>query len=98
MRDEVVAMSRCYQGIAIATVRGIIDIWDVYLNGVKKSIQLSSQPFKLLSFQIMSLDFNKKRLLVSTIAGDAIEITLDFSHTNRIKSRRINSIVQINGP
>lgn len=33
-----------------------------------------------------------------TIAGDCIEITLDFSHSNRIKAKRLNGIVKINGP
>lgn len=91
-------MSRCYEGVAIATMRGFIHIWDVYLSKCMKSIELSSFPFKLLSYQIVSLDFNKRRLLVCTISGDCIELTLDFSHSNRIRARRLNGIVKINGP
>ena len=39
-----------------------------------------------------------KRLLVCTMAGDSIELTLDYSHSNRIKAKRLNAIVKINGP
>ena len=46
----------------------------------------------------MSLDYNKRRLLACTIAGDSIEITLDYSHSNRIRAKRLNAIVKINGP
>ena len=91
-------MSRCFDGIAIATHRGAIHIWDVYLSKCMKSIELSSFPFKLLSFHVVSLDYNKKRLLVCTVAGDAVEITLDQSYSNRIKAKRLNAIVKINGP
>ena len=76
-RDEVVAMSRCFEGIAIATLRGMIHIWDTFLSKCMKSIELSNFPFKMLSFQVVSLDYNKKRVLVCTLAGDAVEITLD---------------------
>ena len=84
--------------MAIATLRGYIHIWDIFLSKCMKSIELSAFPFRLLSFQVVSLDYNKRRLLVSTIAGDAVEITLDFSHSNRIKAKRLNAIVKINGP
>ena len=35
---------------------------------------------------------------MSTIAGDVIELTLDYSHSNLIKAKRLNAIVKINGP
>lgn len=90
-------MSRCFEGVAIATIRGFIHVWDVYLSQCMKSIELSSFPFKLLSFHVVSMDYNKKRLLVCTIAGDAVEITLDYSHSNRIRAKRLNALVKING-
>ena len=49
-KDEVVVMAQCFEGIAIATMRGFIHIWDVYLSKCMKSIDLSSFPFKMLSF------------------------------------------------
>ena len=73
-RDEITAMSPCFEGIAIGTARGFIHIWDSYLSRSTKTIELSSLPFKVLSFAIISLDFNQRRLLVLTTAGDAVEI------------------------
>ena len=48
----------------------------------------------------MSVDFNQKRILVLTLAGDAVEVTLSesggvFSH--RVKAKRLNAITKITG-
>lgn len=83
-KDAVTAMSECFEGVAIATTRGFIHVWDSYLSKCMKSIELSSLPFKILSYNIVSLDFNQKRLLVATMAGDGVELTLDYSHSNQI--------------
>jgi hypothetical protein len=61
---------------------------------------LSSLPFKLLSFNISSVDYNQKRLLVLTISGDVVEISLSESggsNSNKIKARRINAVTKITG-
>ena len=79
-KDEITAISKCYEGIAIGTVRGYIYIWDNYLLRCTKTIELSSLPFKVLSLSIVNLDFNQKKLLVCSIAGDVIEITLSDFH------------------
>ena len=96
-KDAVTAMSECFEGVAIATTRGFIHVWDSYLSKCMKSIELSSLPFKILSYNIVSLDFNQKRLLVATMAGDGVELTLDYSHSNQIRAKRINSITKLNG-
>lgn len=54
----------------------------------------------MLSFNISSVDYNQKRLLVLTIAGDAVEIgltELGSSTANRIKAKKINVIARIQG-
>jgi len=94
-RDEITAMSPCFEGIAIGTARGFIHIWDNYLSRSIKTIELHSLPFKLLSFTIISIDFNQRRLLVVTAAGDAVEIQVDQSHTNKVKAKRINAVTKV---
>jgi hypothetical protein len=57
-KDEVTCMTKCFEGIAICTWRGMIHIWDVHLTKCVKSIELSSLPFKLLNFNICAVDYN----------------------------------------
>ena len=45
----------------------------------------------------MNIDFNQKKLLVLTIAGDVIEITLSEYYQKRTKAKRFNSITKLNG-
>jgi len=94
-RDEITALSPCFEGIAIGTARGFVHIWDNYLSRSTKTIELSSLPFKTLSFGIISLDFNQRRLLIVTAAADAIEIQIDQTHTNKVKAKRINSVTKV---
>ena len=91
-------MSKCFEGVAFATENGIIQIWDTYLLKCEKKIEINQLPNKILSPYIVSLDYNKKRILVLTMNGDALEIALQESATsNEIKSTRINSIIRIAG-
>ena len=71
---EIACITKCFEGIAIGTNKGHIYIWDNYLLRCTKTIELSSLPFKILSYTIVSIDSNQKRLLVLTVAGDVIEI------------------------
>ena len=96
-KDEITAISKCFEGIAIGTVRGYIYIWDNYLLKCMKTIELSSLPFKILGFHTVNIDFNQKKMLVLTLSGDVIEITLSEYHHNKIKAKRLNSITKING-
>jgi hypothetical protein len=96
-KDEITAITKCFDGIAIGTMRGLIYIWDNYLLKCTKTIELSSLPFKILSFNIVSIDANQKRLLVTSLAGDAIEIELSEYSYNKIKAKRMNSITKISG-
>lgn len=99
-RDEVTCMTKCYEGLAICTWRGYIHLWDHHLKMCTKSIELAALPFKILSFNISSIDYNQKRLLVLTIEGDVIQITLTESggaNSNIVKAKRINSITKISG-
>mmetsp|Transcript_34024 Transcript_34024/g.33191 ORF Transcript_34024/g.33191 Transcript_34024/m.33191 type:complete len:88 (-) Transcript_34024:2529-2792(-) len=78
-------------------MRGMIYIWDAALIKCQKIIELSSLPFQILSNYIVSMDFNQRKLLVLTIAGDAIEIHLNEQNHFKIKANRIASISKING-
>lgn len=72
--DEITSISKCFDGVAISTMKGYIYIWDSYLIKCTKTIELSALPFKILSYNIVNVDANQKRILVLTLAGDAIEI------------------------
>lgn len=95
--DEITCITKCFDGIAIATKRGYIYIWDSYLLKCTKTIELSALPFKILSYSIVNVDANQRRILVSTIAGDVIEIGLSEYSYNKTKAKRINAITKING-
>ena len=78
-------------------MRGIIYIWDNYLLKCMKTIELSALPFKILSYNIVNLDANQKRLLVLTVAGDVLELGLSEYSYNKVKAKRLNAITKING-
>jgi WD40 repeat protein len=91
-------MTKCFEGIAFATIKGHIYIWDEYLLKCGKIIDINQMPFKILSSYIVNLDFNQRRLLVLTINGDAIEIILtEAGSTKTIRAKRLNTIVKITG-
>lgn len=95
---EVTAMTKCFEGIAIATVKGHIFIWDEYLLKCNKIIDLNEMPFKILSSYVVGMDYNQRRLLVCTMNGDVIQIILmEASSTKSIKAQRLNTIVRITG-
>jgi hypothetical protein len=96
-KDEITALCKCFEGIAIGTLRGLIYIWDNYLLKCMKTIELSALPFKILSYTIVSIEANQKRILVLSIAGDVIEIGLSEYSYNKIKAKRINAVTKING-
>lgn len=89
-------MSKCYEGVAFATVEGQIYIWDLYLLKCSKRIDINQLPFKILSSFIVSLDYNCKRMLILTLNGDVIEVILNDASTKQtIKAQRINQVVRI---
>ena len=95
---EVSCVSKCFEGIAFATVKGHIYIWDQYLLKCTKQIDINQMPFKILSTYIVSMDYNQRRLLVTTINGDAIEVILtEAGSTKTVKAQRINTICRITG-
>jgi len=96
-KDEVTAISKCFEGVAIGTARGYIYIWDNYLLKCAKTVELSSLPFKILSFAIVSIDFNQKKLLVCSVAGDVVEVTLSEYHQSKIKAKRVNAVAKLTG-
>jgi len=88
---EVTAMSFCFEGVAFATIDGKIYIWDIYLLKNNKIIDINLLPFKILSEHIVSLDFNKRKLIILTMNGDVIETKLNEQTANQtIKAQRIN--------
>lgn len=100
-QDEITCMSKCFEGIAICTWAGKVHIWDSHLSRCTNTIELVNLPFKTLSFNIASADYNQKRLLVLTIAGDVIELGLSESggpNAHRVKAKKITAISQISGP
>ena len=55
-------------------------------------------PFKILGCNIVSMDFNQRRLIVVTSDGDVIEIILsDAGSSKTIKANRFSNIVRITG-
>lgn len=83
-----------FDGFAIANDKGFIYIWDAELNHTLKVVELSMFNFKLMSFEITKLSFIQSRLLVSTSAGDIIEIRM-HKESQRITPRRIGGIIPI---
>ena len=49
----------------------------------------------MMSFHIVGFDFNKHKILITTIAGDAIEISM--KEKKKIRAKKFNSISKING-
>lgn len=76
-KDEITCMNFWNMNqIAFCTLRGYIYIWDQDLSSCLRIIELSDLSFKVLSYHIVGIDFNKdKNLLITTLAGDVIEIS-----------------------
>jgi hypothetical protein len=51
-------MCICFDGIAFATIKGEIFIWDRNLLKCTKTINITEMPFKILSTYIVSMDYN----------------------------------------
>ena len=79
LKDEVVSISHCFEGIAVATARGFIHLWDTTLSQKQRTIELSKLPggIKVTSMQVVGMDFNQKRLLVLTLMGDVLEFKMN---------------------
>ena len=56
--DQITCMSKCFEGLVICTWSGKVNIWDAHLTRCTNSIELINLPFKLLSFNISSVDYN----------------------------------------
>lgn len=101
--EEVTCMSKSAEGIVFCTWSGKMHFWDINLKGESRMIELQSLPFKLLNYNITSIDFNQNRHLVLTVAGDAVEITFvemenqEGEFVLSVKAKRINSITKITG-
>lgn len=48
-----------------------------------------------MSFHIVGFDYNKHKMLITTIAGDVFEISM--KEKKKIRAKRYNSISKING-
>ena len=81
--------------IAFCTLRGYIYIWDNYLSTCLKIIEMNELSFKMLSYHIVGFDYNKDKMLITTIAGDVMEISL--KEKKKIKAKKYHSITKING-
>lgn len=57
-KDEITAITKCFEGICIGTMRGSLYIWDNSLLKCMKTVELSGLPFKILSFNIVNIDAN----------------------------------------
>lgn len=96
-KDEVTCMTKCFDGVAFCTWRGLVHLWDKHLNHCTKTIELASLSFKILSLNIACVDYNKRHLLVTSIEGDVISIELSDSKSNTVRARRLNGITKLNG-
>ena len=72
-------MSRSFDGLVFCTWGGRLHFWDNNLSGATKTIELQSLPFRLLNYNISAIDFNQRKLMILTVAGDAVEITMTES-------------------
>lgn len=90
-------MTKCFDGVAFCTWRGLVHLWDKHLNHCTKTIELASLSFKILSLNIACVDYNKRHLLVTSIEGDVISIELSDSKSNTVRARRLNGITKLNG-
>lgn len=56
--EEVTTMNKSSEGVVICTWLGQIHIWDINLRGKLHTISLQDLPYKLLNYNITSIDFN----------------------------------------
>lgn len=98
--DAVTVLSKCFEGIAVGTCRGQIFIWDVNLLGEQRVIDVNELGFRVLSSVLVSMDYNQRRILVLTINGDVIEITLGDKRSagSANKAYRVPSVARITCP
>ena len=95
---DVTAMSLCQEGVAFATITGLVYFWDSYLLKCHRRIDINQLPFKILSNFIVSMDFNQRRLLILTMNGDVVELQLGAgggSSDGAVKANRVNSVVRL---
>lgn len=59
-----------------------------------KVVELVKLPFKLASFEVSSLEFANKKLYLSTIGGDLVELKIT-GNEYKVNSKRINGVVSI---
>lgn len=96
--EEVSTMNKCLEGLVFCTWSGRLHFWDIHLTGPTRTIEIQQLPFKLLNYNISSCDFNQNRLLICTMAGDAIEITMvERDGQLQVKAKRVNQITKITG-
>ena len=89
-------MSKCFEGIAFATIAGHVHIWDQYLYKCMKTIDINQMPFKVLSSYICNVDHNQRKILITTMNGDVIEANLNDAVAQKtVKAIRINTVVRI---
>lgn len=90
-------MSKCYEGIAIGTIEGHIYIWDVNLTSEQRVIDINDFGFNVLSSVLVSMDYNKRRILVCTINGDIVEVALADQREAgaEAKAKRLPSVARI---
>lgn len=50
-----------------------------------KTIELSDLSFKMLSFHIVGFDYNRHKMLLTTISGDVVEISMKEKKRIRAK-------------
>ena len=91
-------MAKVYEGVAFANVKGHIQIWDIFLQNIIQKIDINMLPMRITSSYIVSIDSNKKQMLLCTMGGDVIEIILqNDQELQTIKANRINKIVLLPG-
>jgi len=63
-----------------------------------RKIDINDFPFKILSSFIVSLDYNRKNILICSMSGDIIEVQLTEAGTDEtMKAQRINSVCRLFG-
>ena len=91
---SIKAIEKFYEFFAVGTSLGIIYLWDSNLEKCLKAIELSRLPFKMLSFNICSMSFSNKRLQVSSVQGDLVQLRV-AKEGFKVIAKRVPGIVSI---
>ena len=96
-KSPVTALSHCKEGLAIATAKGNVYVYDFQLKTMLALIDFMKMKVYLLNYLILSLDFNGKKLIALTNSGEAVEINVHSKKAKKAKIAKVVGIGKVNG-